>query len=433
MSARPFLLALLLAAAPAAAARPPSRQEAPPAVAPPDAPDARGPLRADVRVLVTTEGRFAAFGEPAACAAGHVVFHARLDGGGDAIAGTSGGAVTVVVETHQEIVARGKRGTIARLGTRPTVDDRFYVAFTTEFDAGGRAVLLARGFDGGNCALVADSTESFRDFGELAAIGGGGEVAFHATIDPPGHPDRVAGGRGSFEPEARRQGDSLDPPTRVTHDGRVKRLENGLFLDRGDALVTVARTTGAASEALDVEDGFGLADGGALAWRGAPRVGRWAVYVRTGGTPRIVATSDDTRVAFGVPAVDVRGRVAFSATRSDGDAELLVAPPGGRAEPQLAAGSGYVAIGDSVALDDGGGHVAFVGRRADGSQRLVLTGDARAPDGLVTLLATGDPVGARRIASLRLGARAFLRSDRLAVQLAFDDGVEAIALLHLTR
>ncbi len=418
MSARLFLFASLLL----------SPQEAPPVAAP----AARGSLRADVRVLVTTEGRFAAFGEPAGCAAGHVVFHARLDGGGDAIAATSGGAVTVVVETHQEIVARGKRGTVATLGERPTVDDRFYVAFTTVFDAGGRAVLLARGFDGGNCALVADSTESFRDFGELSAIGRGGEVAFHATLDPPGHPDRVAGGRGSFEPEARRQGDLLDPPTRVTHDGRIKRLENGLFLDRGDEIVTVARTTGAAFDALDVEDGFGLADG-TLAWRGAPRVGRWAVYVRASGAPRVVATSDELRTAFGAPAVDGRGRVAFSATRSDGNAELLVAPPGGRAEPQVAADAGYVAIGDSVALDDGGGHVAFVGRSADGSQQLVLTGDPRAPDGRVVLLASGDPVGARKIASLRLGARAFLRSDQLAVQLAFDDGIEAIALLHLVR
>ena len=405
---------------------PPAR--VPPAGVPPAGVPPAGvpPARVEVVLLETTVGRFATLSEPACAATGVVVFHATFDGGGDALCSTAGGGVRVRVESGQELVADGRRGVVSRIGRQPGVGATLEIAFTATFVEGGRAVLLTRG-DAGRCDLIADGGEAFRAFGEQAFVDRVGAVTFRADLDAKDHPDRE---RRDASPADRVAAEAKPPPQRMTALGRVAAWDVGLFRDRGVDLNTVGRT---GAQLLDIAEGFSANDSGFVAFRAARRVGHWSVLLATYAGEQVIATTDDEIVQFGVPALNELGMVAVSATLHGGGATLLRGRFGQQLpERLLASDAGFAALADEVAIDPAG-RIAFVGRNRDGAEVLALAGDPAAPGTIVPLLAAGEVVAGRKLASISLRSTAFARSDRLAVRLRFDEGVEAIALIYLRR
>lgn len=391
-------------------------------------PPAGGPAAVEVTLLETTAGRFAAFGEPATGPAGGIVFHAVLDGGGDALCVSGGGVPRIVAQTGSSITANGRHGTLETFGRRPGLDGGLDVAFTATFREGGQAVLLAHD-DGAWFERVADGGEAFRQFGDQAAVVGAATVLFHAEIDPRDHPDRL---RARSSAAAREAAEALPPPPRLTVAGRAVAYDAGLFRDRGRRLEPVVRTD---LEWLDVADGFAVNASGFVAFRAARRVGEWGLWLAANGAPRVLATTGAEIERFGIPALNEPGMVACSAALRGGGAALLRGRFGQpRAEVVVGRDAGFVALSESVSLDPAG-RIAFVAHGGAGGDALLLApAVGSAADATPQpLLAAGAAVAGRRVAEIALSNAAFVRADRLVVRLRFDDGVEAIALLWLRR
>ncbi len=387
------------------------------------------PLPVRPVVVATTYGpQLAALGEPSACSAGLVAFHATLENRHHALFATSGGQAKTVVEAGNPIRDGVDTWHVELIGARPTVNDSFQVAFSATLAEGGRAVLVARGFEH-QLAFVADSGEAFRDFGDTAAINARQHVVFHATEDPPGHPDRVpADGAKPADPVARADPDTLPPPTRMTYDGLQARLEAGLFLDRVGELLPIGRTHGAL---LDLQDGFAFNDAGMVAYCASRRVRGWSLLrdaLEVRGVPTSIAETGERFVSFEVPALNRVGTVAFVAhTRGGSSCVCRSSNHGTLPDVLIDENSGFAALEPGVSIDEGG-RVAFVGRRADGRETLWITlraGDER------ELLAAGALLDGHEVAHLRIGNRAFIRANRMAVHVTFADAGEAIVLLYL--
>jgi hypothetical protein len=404
----------------ALALAPPSAAAAPAQVEPPAAP-------ARTIVLATSEGYLAEFGEPACSRAGWVVFHALRDDGREGIYASAGGPPAAVAETGTAMLDGDARLHMQRFGRQPTVNDRFTCAFTVAFQEAGTAVLVSEGTSG-RFEFVADSSEAFRDFGELAAVNGSDHVAFVAGVDPQNHPDRAGfDPRKLADPSLRDHPDRIPPPTRFTFDGRKDRFHTGLFVERGRDLVMLGSTE---KGLLDVEDGFALNDAGAVAFRASRRPRNWSVLLASGGPPNALAETGARFSSFGPPAIDPRGRVAFLARGTAGDAAVCRSKLGGGLPEVLADGAdGFVAFGQGVAIDEQG-RVAFVARRSDGREGVFL---ARARGDVQEAISSGSLVGRRPLAHLRIGPRAFARSDRIAVLVQLEPDVEAVVLIHLPR
>lgn len=407
-----FLLAIAAAA---------SAQEGAPL--PPSAP----PLRIDMVVLAESGGEWARFGLPAASQAGFVVAHAAKRGAGAALLVSSGGRATPLIATGSELRTALGRFELESIGEQPDVNDSNHVAFRARFVDGTSAIVVADGFER-RFEFVANSTEAYREFGPAVAIDGAGAVAFHATVDPPGHPDRDDGLEPVDEQDARLAPERLPAPKRLTSAGRAAAFENGLFLVRAGQRRVVAHS---GEQLLDVLDGFALGDGGSLAYRAAPKVGLWSVRVDGGAFAQPIATTGGApEERYGPLAINGRGQVAFVAWSADGTARLCRGAVGrGAPETVQDGATGFVDFDESVAID-AAGRIAFVGRRADGGAALCVAANAAH---VTELLPIGAPLAGRRVSALAIGPHAFGRSDRLAVRATLDDGGEALFLLYARR
>ena len=391
----------------------------------------RAPARSKVVVLATSEGPYAEFGDPAATRTGWVVFHALRDDGREGIWTSAGSAPAVVAESGSAIVDGDSIWHMQRFGRQPTINDTMTCAFTTTFVEGGRAVILCAG-TGGEYDFVADSGEAFRDFGDCAAINASRQVLFHATIDPPNHPDRADfDPRSLTDPTLREEPDRIPPPSRMTFDGRKDSFHAGLFMDRVNDIRTVGDT---AAGLLELVDGFAFNDAGQVAYRASKRPKCWSLLLDSGGPPVVLAETGAKFSAFGVPAIDSRGRAAFVTMGSLGDSMVCRTHRGGGLPEVIADGEdGFSAFGTNVSIDESG-RVAFVGRRKDGREALWLVekkGEARELLSIGAPLEVASRTTARRtVKHLRIGNRAFAGNDRIAVLAQLEPDVEAVVLLY---
>jgi hypothetical protein len=382
-----------------------------------------------VRVLATTEGPFRSFDEPSCARAGFAVFHAVGKDGRDSIFASSGGAAMLVARAGGQVADGAQRWTIAKLGTRPTVNDRFLCAFTVEFTAGGRAVLVGQGVSQ-NFEFAADSGEAFRSFGDDAMIDARRAVLFRALIDPPGHPDTAGFDRAKVtDPRMLTDPDrNIAPPERLTVTGKRRAFHEGLFLERIGARDVVLDTH---SDCLDLQDDFASTDGGAIALIASQRPSHWSLLLfDEKRRPIEVAETGVEWRAFHRPALNLLGKLAFVAETIDGGAVVCRAVAGVPRPAILAdARTGFVAIGPNVSIDDRGA-VAFVGAREDDSGGLYLVdqpGQAR------LVLPIGTPAGRATISAIRLSNRAFGRPGQLVALVALDPEGEAIVSVELPR
>ncbi|MFN0009557.1 MAG: hypothetical protein ACKVXR_16795 [Planctomycetota bacterium] len=409
---QPFAALSLLAGITSASA-----QEAPPPA----------PLRIETVVLVESGGEWARFGTPAACQSGFAVFHAARRGAGEALLVSSGGRATTLIATGSELSTARGRFVLESIGAEPGVNDAQHVAFRASFADGSVAIVVADGFER-RFEFIADSTEAFREFSPAVAINRAGEVAFHATVDPPGHPDRDDGLAPVDGQDVRDAPERFAPPKRLTFAGSAAAFEAGLFVERGGKGRIVGRTS---EPWLDVLDGFALGDGGSIAYRAAPKVGHWSVRVDGGAFARSIATTGGApQERFGPLAMNGAGEVAFVRWSAEGIASVCRGVVG-RSEPEvvLDRAAGFVDFSPDVAIDPAG-RIAFVGRRADGSAALCVAPDAAH---VTELFPVGALLAGRRVTALALGSRAFARSDRLALRAELDDGNEAVFLLYARR
>ncbi len=409
---RPFAAFLLLIANAAASA-----QEAEPP----------RPLRIDTVVLAASGGEFVGFSEPATCEAGFVVFHARKKGGGAALLTSSGGPAQPLLATGTTLRTADASFALESIGELPSVNDENQVAFRASFADGLAAIVVADAF-ARRFEFVANSTEAFREFGPQVEINRAGEVAFHATIDPPGHPDRDDGLKPANEEDALHAPDRLPPPMRLTYGGRQPSFEAGLFSERGGKLRVVARS---GALLLDVQDGFALNSAGALAYRACGQVAHWSVRLDAGAFAQSLATTrGEPAERYGPPTLNDSGECAFVTWGADG-ATAIYRGGAGRSQPQVAidGSAGFSAIDAGIAID-GAGRVAFVGHRKDGGTALCVGPDALH---ITELLPVGAPLAGSRVGAIRLGGRAFARSSRLALLVQLEDGREAVVLLYARR
>lgn len=385
------------------------------------------PIVAAPVVLATSGAPWAAFSDPAGCAAGFVVAHARGRDGRDALLTSSGGPARALAQAGSVLTTDdGEQWIVRTIGVRPSVNARYHVAFTAGFEGGGSGLVVADGFSR-RFELVADSSEAFRDFGAQATIDERGAVAFQATLDPPGHPDRTDGLAPVDETLARQHPELLPAPTRETYAGRRASFESGLFVEDGRAVAVIGSTR---DGLLDFDDGFARSAAGALAWRESRRRGQWSLVVRARDLPRTLATTGPALARLGPPALSDAGRVAWVAWDGEGRGALRRASlAGGPSETLVAAQAGFVDFAPGIALDSAG-RIAFVGTRADGSGALALIDGKRRID---VLLELGAPLADSTVSAVRLGTGAFLRTDRLALVATLADGREALLLLYLRR
>ena len=257
------------------------------------------------------------------------------------------------------------------------VNDKGQVAFFATLTRGpaGEGLFLASGGRVNKIALEGDPTPAggtLAGFGThpVPAINAGGTVAFAATI---------AGGRST----------------------------DGIFMTSGGRRRTVALTSapapGIAGGTLATLDAPALNDRGDVAFLAGVRRGRETVetiYVRAGaGLRKVVASGDavpggGTFVAFGPPALDNRGRVAFAAVVERGVAGgvFLAAADGMRrivaAGEDTPLGGYFLKFSERVMLNDAG-VIAFHAVLKDASARsaIVVAADGR----LRVVAALGDP------------------------------------------
>lgn len=389
---------------------------------------ASGPAAPRVRVLASTDGPFASFDEPACSRTGFAIFHCTGKDGRDSIFASSGGAALAIARAGDRIPDGPRAWTIERLGTRPTVNDRFVCAFTVGFKEGGRAVLVGEG-SRKQFQFVADSGEAYRTFGEDAQVDSQRAVLFRADLDPPGHPDtvsydpaKVADPRVMEDPDR-----NIPPPERLTVDGKKKAFHAGLFLLRIGARDVVADTH---SNFLDIQEDFAFGDGGAIALIASRRPKHWTLLVDQGIRPIEVAETGTEWRAFHRPALNAFGRLAFVAETIDGGAVVCrTLSASGRPVVLADARTGFAAIGPNVSIDERG-VVAFVGAAEDGSSGLWLVD---APGQASLVLPIGSPAGRSTIVALRLSNRAFGRPGQLVALAQLDPPGEAIVAVEVPR
>jgi hypothetical protein len=387
-----------------------------------------------VVVIATTEGPFAEFDDPAASSSGAVVFHARRDDLREGIYLSTSGVPAPVAETGSAITDGNQTWHVKRLGRAPTVNHTSVVAFTVELAEGGRAVLVAQPGGASKFQFVADSGEAFRDFGDFAAVNESANVAFRATLDPPGHPDRADfNPRRVRDPTLLAKPDDLPARERMTFAGRKKDYDAGLFVDRTHDLLTVATTE---KLYLDVLDGFAFNDANEVAFRASRSVQNWSLLLDLGGggSPRVLAETGARFRSFELPSIDARGRVAFVAHSADGSTAVLrSSPAGGLPEVVADASGGFTAFGPNVAIDESG-RVAFVAQRREAPDRVVealfLAADK---DHVEPLLRVGELVTRHKVAHLRVGSRAFVRAEHLVVLAQLEPDLEALLAVYPGR
>ena len=392
------------------------------------APRATGPAVPKVRLLASTDGPFASFDEPACSRGGFAIFHAVGKDGRDSIFASSGGAALAIARAGDPVADGARSYTIEKLGTRPTVNDRFACAFTVQFKEGGRAVLVGDGARH-EFQFVADSGEAYRSFGEDALIDAQRAILFRADLDPPGHPDTAGFDPAKItDPRALEDPDrNIPPPERLTFDGRKKAFHAGLFLLRIGTREVVADTQ---RSFLDVQEDFAFGDGGAIALIASRRPKHWTLLIDQGIRPIEVAETGAEWRAFHRPALNAVGRLAFVAEPIDGGAVVCRTLQGvGRPVVLVDAHAGFTAIGPNVSIDERG-VVAFVGAEEDGSAGLYLVDT---PGRARLVLPFGSAAGRATIAAIRLSNRAFGRPGQLAALVQLDPPGEAIVTVDLPR
>jgi hypothetical protein len=381
-----------------------------------------------IRVLATTRGTFAAFGEPSASQKGDAAFHATRKDGREGIYTTSGGAPSPIVLAGDPVPDGAAAWVVARLGLRPTIGGPSGCAFTAEFEGGGRAVLVSRGF-GFDPEFVADSGESFRSFGDDALIDLRGNVLFHAVIDPARQRAREElGGSQPTAPNAPPEDPATaPPPVRRTFAGRAESYHHGVFLEDVSGRLTLV--AGTLEGFLDLTDEIALNASGAVAFVASVREKHWTLFATNGSTLFEVAETGEEWSAFHRPAMSPDGLVALVVEKRDGAPAVARVPKGGGAPTIVAdATGGFTAIGPNVAIDDAG-TIAFVAEREDGGG-LYLADPGAAPRLVVPI---GTAAGGDAIAAFRLSNRAFGRARQLFALVALDPDGQAIVSIELAR
>jgi hypothetical protein len=379
-----------------------------------------------IRVLATTRGTFAAFGEPSASQKGDVAFHATRKDGREGIYTSSGGTPSPIVLAGDPVPDGAAAWVVARLGRRPTLSGAAGCAFTVEFEGGGKAVLASRGF-GFEPEFVADSGEAFRSFGEDALLDLRGNVLFHALLDPPRDRERDE----FVRPESTASGAlpeddaNATPPVRRTFAGRAESFHHGLFLEDANGRLTLV--AGTQEGFLDLTDEIALNASGAVAFVASVREKHWTLFSTTGSTLLEVAETGEEWSAFHRPAMSPDGHVALVVEKRDGAPAVARVPKGGGAPSIVAdATGGFTAIGPNVAIDDAG-TIAFVAEREDVGG-LYLADPGAAPRLVVPI---GTAAGSDAIAAFRLSNRAFGRARQLFALVALDPDGQAIVSIEL--
>ena len=381
-----------------------------------------------IRVLASTRGTFAAFGEPSASREGDVAFHATRRDRREGIYTSSGGTPSPVALAGDPVPDGAATWVIARLGRRPTIGGAAGCAFTVEFEGGGKAVLVSRGF-GVAPEFVADSGEAFRSFGDDALVDLRGNVLFHAVIDPARQREREEFVRSeSTASSTLPENDATaTPPVRKTFAGRAESFHHGLFLE--DAFGRLTLVAGTQEGFLDLTDELALNPSGAVAFVASVREKHWTLFATSGATLFEVAETGEEWSAFHRPAMSPDGLIALVVEKRDGAPAVARVPKGGGAPTIVAdAAGGFTAIGPNVSIDDAG-TIAFVAEREDVGG-LYLADPGAAPRLVVPI---GTVTGSDTISAFRLSNRAFGRARQLFALVAFEPDGQAIVSIELGR
>jgi len=376
--------------------------------------------------IAREEGEFKTFSPPACGPSGAVVFHVGLLGDRDGIYASLGGVAIPVARTGDKISGEGAVYRLKELGEMPDVNRHFAVVFSCIFERGGGAILQRTGSHG-PFHFVADSSESFASFGPQVIVNSASKVAFTATVDPPGHPDREgseildSGKAAGFD-----QDGGVLVPKRRTGTGMNRKLHEGVFVDVRNDLVVIA---GSDKDFLDLLSGIDMNERGHVAYRARSRTKNVAVIVDAGGgMPQIVARTGRQFRLIGEPSLSGRGEVAFYAeSTADGKPMICRARWGSGTPKVLAQGEDMVPkLGPTAAISEAG-HVAFVAEAKTGEVQLVVARVGRAGGvELKTLLSSFRPVGGRKLTSLKLSPRSFGGDFYVAALAGFEKGPRAI-------
>jgi hypothetical protein len=237
----------------------------------------------------TTSGPFVnAFGHPALNNAGTVIFTGtKKDGTGSGIFASRRGMITTLIDTTT--------GIFNGFQDRPSLNDQGTVAFIAGRDAGGFGIFTVRR---GVITTIVDTDGPFTNFG-VPSINNAEAVAFFACFGPPCAEDRDSAA--------------------------------GIFVATGDALITIADTTGP----FHFFGNPSINNVGSVAF--VAFLDRGGSGVFTGPDPvadKVVATGDaffgSTIVDFGVSqglGLNDVGQIAFFARLADGTEGIYLARP----------------------------------------------------------------------------------------------------------
>ncbi len=375
----------------------------------------------DVTVLASTEGGFQQFSAPpAANLHGRVVFAAVNAQGVHGIHAASGTQVVPVALEGEPVVdgpdtytLHAVTYTLKSVSPTPVLTSRGLCVFQAELNAG--SAILGREGRGAPFQFIADSGEAFQGFGPGLDANNLDAVAFFATVDPPGHPDREGKEKGKRDTAGQ-----LMAPWRQTQGGMANKLHEGLFYETGTELFVVAGTRG---NFVDAEDGVAVNDRKVIACRVWSAPGRLSLVVHDGSI-RPVATTGSRFLELGRPTLNNSGNVAFHAKGPSGESMVCRTKPGGALHVLFQDIPGQT-VGDQAVITDTDD--VFVSWVRDNEPPAILR---FAPDG------TPHPIevdlsssGFAEVVKLQLGPRADAGRGRLAVLATFADEEQAMLLL----
>ena len=293
------------------------------------------------------------------------------------------------------------------------IDNRGVVAFQAALTDGGSGVYTS---EGGRVTTVADSaTGPFAGVSSHPAINSGGSCCFYATLGPEGqgvfvvHDGETTAASGSAGP----LGTTMNEAGAIAFRAPTDAGHNGVFLYDGDAVTTIADTTGRFTgfHGLPV-----VAGDGTVIFRADVEGGEEGIYFGDGETATVVVATGGTFGSLGpVPSANDAGTVAFCATLRAGGAGVFTAMRGE-----------IITV-----IDTSGAFESFRGALLDGSGRCVFYGTPRGgglglfagPDPETDcLLAVGSPLLGSTVAGFALNPVSINDAGQLAVRVALLDG-----------
>ncbi len=350
---------------------------------------------------------------------------------GQGIYYANGGQALAIAESGHVEVDSGQRLRFVSFSQHPTVNQRQEIAFAVRFQEGSAVLTRSGAF--GEYRWVASSVEAFRDFGDYIAINSTSQVAFSATVDPPGHPDRSDFGKVRLEQAENPENPlDLEAPSRRTAQGVSRKHHEGVFLDQNDNLFVLG---GTGEEFLDLEPGLDLNDRGDVAYLATAPDGKLQVVADTEASePQILARAGFVYQTFGPPSLNDQGHAAFYAEDLKKRARILWTMAGAAVPTVIAEeGEEYAGFSRGVALSDMG-TIAFVAQDKEGGKPSLV---AVVPSSLRTQslrnveLSHEDAVHGDPIVAIEIGPRALAGLQSIVAKVRLQSGAEKIVQVPL--